>query len=344
MSLTPEEATIFRVSLSQLELCLLADEGILSRQLQWDGERLRPLPEPSPRNTAEAVKSLYALRSRGWPCPLDPDPILDRLVHDYLPALEYPDVALTLWADAMGGGRHHGSLWDAFVRRLPRRASDTMHLAWALSAVCQCVEEGRTSGGLAEVAHGLARRVLGNQFHETGLFHISNQRSGWRRRRVPVATLAAQTYPVQALAGYGRLLRTPQAVECADRCAAAFCRLQGERGQWWRSYHVEQAAVAERLPLYTVNQAGSVPMALDELHAALGDHRYAVHIAAGLGWISGNNEVTESLADETAGTLWFGVRHTDQGWEIVRNVASYQPARCLYWLCSRLRDGAPPVR
>jgi hypothetical protein len=335
MHLTPEEQALWRVSLSLLERFVPGETGILPSELEWDGAQLRLVSTPSPRNTAEVAKALCVLRRHNQSCPLDPDVLIDRIVEHYLAGLEYPDVALTLWADALAGGRHHSTLWDALMRGVPRRAGETMFLAWTLGAVCHCLDVTTRHAEVTATAHDLAGRILGNQVRKTGLFHASSQRAGWRRQRLPVATLAVQAYAVQALALYGRTLRVPDVVVRAERCADALCRLQGAQGQWWHSYDVHDGTVVDRFPLYTAHQVASVPMALDELHAAAQHRRFRLCIVRGLAWIRGDNELSMPIVDETTGVLWSGLAQTAGTLSILRTIKSYLPGRCLYWLCTR---------
>lgn len=328
------KSTLWRTCISSLERFYLADSGILSRRVVWDGQMLRPTPEPSPRNTAEVVKALYLLRQRGFACQLDPDVLLEQLVKRYLPVLEYPDVALALWADVLGGCHHLSALLEALWQRIPRGASDTMELAWTLSALCHAFRVASARDDIADRAPGIYEKIAGNQSLATGLLHSSRYRRGWLHRRDRSTSLAAQATAVQALALYAQVFRAPEALKQAERCAETLCRLQGPQGQWWWVYDVKAGEVTAPYPVYSVNQDAAVPMALDEVHAAGRHARHRMNIASGLAWLFGNNELATTLVDEAAGVIWRAIDSSDGHFRIVREMHSYHPARCLYWLCS----------
>lgn len=333
-NLAAHKSALWRTCISSLERFYLADAGILSRKVVWNGVGLRPTAEPSPRNTAEVVKALHLLRRHGFACRLDPDALMDELVKRYLPALAYADVALALWADALGGGRHLSVLWEALLQRLPTSASDTMELAWTLSALCHFFPVAAEPNAVATLAHRIREKIAQNQSPATGLFHASARRRGWLRRRDRSASLVSQTSAVQALALYAQAFRVPEALERPDRCAEAVCGLQGPQGQWWWTYDVQAGNVTTPYPVYSVNQDAAVPMALDELHKAGGHARYRANIIRGLAWLFGDNELTTSLVDEATGVIWRAVDRSNGNFRIVREMYSYHPARCLYWLCS----------
>lgn len=341
-NLTAQESALWRTCLSSLERFYLPDAGILSRKVVWDGEVLRPAPEPSPRNTAEVAKALYLLRRHGFACQLDPDALMEQLVKRYLPALEYSDVALALWADAFGGGRHLSVLWEALLQRLPPSASDTMELAWTLSALCHFFPVAGVSGKVTSLARGIYAKIAGNQSPATGLFSTSGRLRGWLRRRDRSASLVSQTSAVQALALYRQVFHVPEALARAERCAETLCRLQGPQGQWWWIYDVEVGKVTAAYPVYSVNQDAAVPMALGELHKAGGHARYGANTVRGLTWLFGDNELTTSLVDEAAGVIWRAIDRPNGVFRIVREMYSYHPARCLYWLCSDRFSGRIP--
>ncbi len=312
----------------------LPGTGILGRKLTWDGQRLQLVAEPSPRNTAELARALFVLRARGVSCTVDPDALMAALVGRYLSGLEYPDVALALWADALGAGKHAAVLWQAFTERVPKpwQSAEVMDLAWAVSALCHLVSTAWAPAGVEVQAHRLYRRLVRHQHQRTGLFHATGRRQGLLRRRDPVASLAVQTFGVQALALYGARFAVPGALLRAEACAEAFCRLQGPKGEFWWTYDVRGGRVLERYPVYAVSQDSVVPTALDELRIATGRARHESEIARGLDWEFGNNEAAASLVDEDLGVIWRGLEQRDGAVHVIREMYSYHPGRCLYRL------------
>jgi hypothetical protein len=342
-SLTSQEATLWRVCLSHLDRFLLPDTGILGRKLTWDGQRLQLVTEPSPGNTATVAKALFVLRARGVSCAVDPDALMAALVKHYLSELEYPDVALALWADAVGGGTHSAALWQAFTQRLPKpwQHANVLYLAWAVSALCHVASASPEPVHAESLAHKLYRRLVRHQDRRTGLFHATGQRHGLLRRRDPVASLSVQTFGVQALATYGARFVAPEALRRAEACAKTLCRLQGPMGQFWWIYDVHDGRAVERYPVYTVSQDSIVPAALDELRLATGNARHEPAIARGFDWVFGNNEIAAPLVDEDLGVIWRGLEQRAGTLHVIREMYSYHAGHCLYRLAAprtRMRE------
>ena len=330
--LSPHELCLWRTCISSLPRFYLPEAGILARRVAWSGQELHATAEPSPRNTAEVAKALYRLRSAHYSPPLDPDALMDGIVDRYLMELEYPDVALALWADAVGTGRYFSILWKTLLTRLHAGASETMELSWTLSALCNCAKLSSASN-VAALAHGVAKRIACNQ-GPTGFFYGSAHRKGWLRRRAVRTSLSSQTYAIHALSAYGRIFDVPEALRSARRCADAFCGLQGPLGQWWWIYDVAEGIVLDSYPVYSVNQDAAVPLAFSELEPKL-DSKYNLAASRGLLWLFGENELATSLVDEQLGVIWHGIEKKKEGFNIVREMYSYHPGRCLYMLCSR---------
>lgn len=54
----------------------------------------------------------------------------------------------------------------------------------------------------------------------------------------------------------------------------------------------------------------------------------------GIAWLFGENEVRGPLVDEKIGVIWRCVECDDNGtFAVKREMFSYHPARCLFWLC-----------
>jgi hypothetical protein len=209
-----------------------------------------------------------------------------------------------------------------------------MHLAWLLAALCGCeaAAAGRTE--LRSLADWTYARIAANQSDATGLFYGSAAREGWLRRRRPLSTLSSQTYPMYALARYGQVFGVREAIARAARCADALCRLQGPAGQWWWRYNVQSGEVVETHPVYAVNQDTAIPLAFHEIEAATGADRYGRHVAHGLEWLFGANELGASLVDEARSVIWRAIGSQAGRFAIVSEMHSYHPARCLFALLS----------
>jgi len=325
---------LMRTCRASLERFYLPESGLFARSAIWDGAAWTRT-EPSPGNTANVALALYQLRRHGMATPFDPDPMMWRLIVDHCRGLDYTGIAFLLWADSIGDRRYGTVLWKTLLERLPASASQSMQLGWTLSALCRYGPVATDTGAATRMAYELYRRIAANQSAKSGLFYASGAREGWCRRRKPVTTLSSQTYPIHALASYGRVFGVTDAIDRATRCATAICRRQGPQGQWWWRYDVESGTVVEPYPVYSVNQDTAVPMALGELQRARGGRRDDTAVNRGLGWLFGQNELGQSLVDEQAGVIWRAIQPRETGFEVVREMHSYHPARCLYALCTK---------
>jgi hypothetical protein len=118
----------------------------------------------------------------------------------------------------------------------------------------------------------------------------------------------------------------------AAECARRLCGLQGPQGQWWRAYDVRKGTVAERYPVYAVNQDGAMPAALTLLaRVAPGPHLEEAS-RRGLHWLFGANELGVSLVDEEHGVLLGGIGRQGEDFELLREMRAYHPGRCLHAL------------
>ena len=304
---------------------------LLARSVRPDGAAWVP-SEPSARDTAEVVRALFALGPRGAASSIDPRQSLGSLVRNSVHGADAELLALLLWADTFGGGEHADRLTAALDVRLDAEEPSTLGWAWVLSAACALVAKGEDRA--AAMARRAARAIAGSQHRATGLFHPSGRREGWLRRRKSTATLSSQTFAIQALAAVARLgvAESEDAVRRANACAVALCGLQGPDGQWWRRYDVTRGEVAERYPVHAVNQDGGMPMAIAELHNTLGDRRYESHLARGIEWVFGANELRQSLVDPDSGDMVSTIEEAEGGFRVVREMYLYHPARCLFAL------------
>ena len=270
--------------------------GIVARSIQrtdtgWVAS------EPCALNTAEVLKAAFLLDSVGVSHGVNAHELLDRLVAEHIESADYQVVALTLWAASFARSSHAANLLRILPGRIPADASQSMPLAWALSAVCAYAESNDARDASEEFARRLADRLLTNQDSSSGLFYSSARRVGLLRRRNADATLSTQTYPILALSHYARVFEMPAVLPFAQSCADRLCALQGAEGQWWRRYDPRRGRVLQDYPVYAVNQDAALPAALGALQRALGDRRYEGPIGRGLQWECGSNEVRKTLVD-----------------------------------------------
>ena len=205
--------------------------------------------EPCALNTAEMAKAAFLMDAHGVPHPLDAAALLDRLVEQHLASADYQTVALALWAASLGRSPQVPWLWSRLREAMPSDASQSMPLAWTLSALCalhtvcaarECL--GARADDVERMARTVHDRLVANQDDGSGLFYASARREGLLRRRVADTTLSSQTYPIVALTSYARTFDVREALARAARCGDRLSALQGPRGQWWWRYRRPCAA------------------------------------------------------------------------------------------------------
>ena len=307
--------------------------GIVARSIQrtdtgWVAS------EPCALNTAEVLKAAFLLDSVGVSHGVNAHELLNRLVAEHIEGADYQVVALTLWAASVAHSSHAANLLRILPGRIPADASQSMPLAWALSAVCAYAESHDARDANKELVRRLADRLLTNQDSSTGLFYSSARRVGFLRRRNADATLSTQTYPILALSHYARVFEMPALLPSAQSCADRECALQGAEGQWWRRYDARRGRVLQDYPVYAVNQDAALPAALGALQRALGDRRYDGPIGRGLQWECGSNEVGKTLVDAATGFVAQSLDKHGDSYQLSWEMYAYQPARCLFALVS----------
>lgn len=324
-------ALLRRVSLSSLPLVFDRQSGLIAKSRSWDGTDWRQ-SSPSRFASANACVGLNVARVPGGVPPLDPDAILDHLAGCQLHAMGLDEIAWSLWADAVGPGRHLEVLWRAILTRLSINATDSMRLGWVLVAMCHYLRRLQDGGEVRSVVDEVVRQLLARQNSSTGLFFPSGGRGGWLRRRPAVAGLPAQSYAAYALATHGAICGDRASLRRAADCADCLVALQGARGQWWRQYDVRRGRVVESYPVYSANQDVAMPLLLGTLDLVSPRSAYRHAAALGLAWELGLNEVGRSLVDEGQAIIYRGVRQANEGYEVIEEMHSYHPGRCLWAL------------
>lgn len=297
--------------------------------------------------TCHVLVGVSFARARGASLPIDDAGTLEHVVPTAVTEGDWRHLALLLWADAHGAGRHQDVLIPALKARLPARASKAMEMGWALASTATSSMRAPRTASLC-LAVRLAARLLRLQA-SSGLFHASSDGMGWLRRRASTTSLWAQLYPVLGLALLAQATGDASFARAAAQAADALCRAQGPRGQWWASYDADTGAPDRAATLFAVNQDGAAPMALGELTRATGESRYWAAATRGLSWVLGDNELGVPLVDTSAGLLWTGIEFAGGTPRLVTGeFRAYHPARCLYGVAvleetEPLAEGARPT-
>lgn len=325
---------LWQTCLTSLKHYYISDDFLLARNVAWTDQGWLQ-SEGSFRNTANVLIALNKIKADENNIAFDPDKLLHRLIQDQgwrdLPSC---DIALLIWADALGSCDCLDILWDVLYPQLQDVDKlQTMDKAWILSALCHILLQSPSQWDVAGCAEKTLNSLLKSQNPQTGLFYKSLRREGFLRRKPGISSLSNQTYPIQALSLYAALTGDQNSLDRAAQCANMICRLQGPLGQWWWIYDVSQGQVSQKYPVYSVNQDAAVPLAFWELGWAQKEFHFENALNLGLQWLFGENEVDMSLVQQADGVIWRGLEKVDDNMQIIPEMYSYHPARCLYALC-----------
>ncbi len=218
------------------------------------------------------------------------------------------DIALILWATWAGGCTERRWVWERLLDLQPAdRSYPTVHIAWALSALCHDAD-----APVGDLRERLARRLLSGFNSDSFMFPHTLGNNG-NSSRWHVVCFPDLIYSVLALTHYFTLTGDRLAIESAYRCAMRFCGLQGITGQWWSYYDWRTGSVLEPYPIYAVHQYAMAPMALLALQKATG-YDFSVAIRRGLWWIISPPELGgNSLTDDKVGIIWQKVSRLEKG-------------------------------
>jgi hypothetical protein len=318
-------------------------DGLLARSIERTDDGW-VVHESCALNTAEMLKAAQLMAIRGLPHPFDLAALMTRMKAQHLETADQQVASLMLWAAAIGEHPDASAWWKRLREADADETSQSMTLAWMLSSLCEYVNGAPDREDVTRFASRVFTRLVENQDHRSGLFYASARREGLLRRRVPDATLSSQTYPILALAAYAGTFEARAALDHALSCADRLCRLQGDRGQWWRRYDARRGTVHTSYPVYCTNQDSAVPAALGMLQRALGDTRYDGAIEKGLGWITGNNEAGRTLIDADGGFVAESLERRPDGTPCTWDMHAYQPARFVFAVLSNPTWASEVVR
>lgn len=301
-------AQLVDISVQGLQLMRTPSTGVFAHTM-------RGVPSPEgPRKRLEGTDLLYdaivALGANRLPPDLQKKVLgqpASRFAHHLLPTALTTDnlggVALTAWALAEVAGEVSDELFTRLARALtgPTSSLLTVDVAWMLTAAVAADATG-AAGGPVDRVRAAARLWLTTTQGNAGLFARAPH-GGTPAWRAHVGCFADQVYPVQALARLHNSVGDNGALASAERCAAAFCSLQGAHGQWWWHYDFRTGSVVERFPVYSVHQHAMAPMALFALADAGGSDRFG-EIGLGLDWLRTHPEVFDELVDPANRVVW----------------------------------------
>lgn len=240
----------------------------------------------------------------------DTETALNALVDHLRDESNMGTVALTLWAARETGHQRADEVLTQ-LRKLDPCAGNhpTVEIAWALSALSAGSPSDDSDLSFAEC---IADHLLTCYVSASGLFTHwpPGAACSWIRRHV--TCFADFVYPIQALARYGALTGSSEALDTARNCCDRMCALQGENGQWWWHFDARTGRVVEYYPVYAVHQDAMAPMAVFALDEACGEHHERA-VRKGLEWLRRSEEIEGSLIDPSAGVIWRKVARREPG-------------------------------
>jgi len=262
----------------------------------------------SKRYTIMTVLGLHRFANAGGISPIELRPVLDQLISDTTWIKGVGDLGLILWLCAVVSPENLAALskrlrpLTALNRYSDARNMRTMELAWFLTGLSLSAATGGAPGVLEEAS--IVFNLLASNQGTSGLFgHLGRKRTMVGLVRGYIGSFADQVYPIYAFTKFARVTGNQESVDRALACAAAICKLQGPKGEWWWHYDSDRGSVVESYPVYSVHQDGMAPMALLELGDFAGAD-FSTPIRKGLSWISGNNDLNRDMRSEEFHVVW----------------------------------------
>jgi hypothetical protein len=263
----------------------------------------------SRRYTIMTLIGLSRLEEGGGRSPIDVRTTIDQLVQGFGDNDNVGDLGLLIWLCALAYPAYLEKLHEKYLKadNLERfddfRHSRTMELSWLLTGISYAKAK---MGSLLQKDEKLAEQIYSSilcNYGGKGIFrHLGTQGlSGMLRGRI--GSFADQVYPSYALSVFAQAFNRKEALDPAIEVAKAVCRLQGKLGQWWWHYDAKSGGVLGRYPVYSVHQYGMAPMMLLMVGECAGLD-FSRHIYPGLEWITGKNEIAESLVDSERRMIW----------------------------------------
>lgn len=253
------------------------------------------------------------------------------------------DALYSQWGVAGGGSSLHGCmLWASSLAADPRsrdllislpnrdqlRVASSMDLGLLLAGIAKAQQFDATlpSSAVACV-RALREEALARYSPRAGLFRAS--RPG-RRENVlngRLTSFASQVYLIHGFALVHRHLGEDLPRECRT-AGERLVECQGSLGQWWWLYSFKDGRTIEGYPVYAVHQDAMALMALAPLHT-LGQGDFDRAIGLGLRWLSGDNELQESLLSDKPPMVFRCVQRTRSAPDEVFGISRSNRARAV---------------
>ncbi len=213
----------------------------------------------------------------------------------------------TLWGCVLAGRADGSRIAARIIEVTDRRRASSMQLGLALAGLARWLRASDAGNPrIVDAAQGLAaelqRRFLPKAHVFAATAHPLRQHPFFHG----MTSFASQVYPVLGLCELALATDTapPDAIA---RVCELLVEQQGEHGQWWWFYSTRARRVIEGYPVYSVHQDAMASMALlPATRLQQGDYR--APLTAGVRWVTGDNELGESLVDPQAGLIYRSIQ------------------------------------
>jgi hypothetical protein len=307
LSLTDELESLVPVSLHGLARMQDSRTGLFSVKalLGPGGELINRGAKPL--YTAASVVGLLAHpEGHGEPYASRASAALDALLrqaHERDPAV----LGTTLWGCVLAGHPDASRVATRIIEVTDQRLASSMQLGLALAGLARWLRGGgarspRFVNAAQELAAELRRRFL----PRADVFAAAGRPLGQHPGFHAMTSFASQVYPVLGLCELALVTDANVPNEVARACDL-LVESQGRHGQWWWFYSTRTRKVIEGYPVYSVHQDAMAPMALLPASRLLGKD-YGPALIAGLRWVSGDNELGDSLVDREAGLIYRAIQ------------------------------------
>lgn len=152
----------------------------------------------------------------------------------------------------------------------------------------------------------MVRQLLFVNYGGFGVFRSMNKRGLLSKKRGGYGTFIDQALAIYAFTRYARAFNDPHSLEIALFSAQQMIVNQGEHGEWWSLYDVENGRVERTYPVYAMHQSALGPLALFSVSELTGEP-FAEEVNDGILWLFNRNELDVHFVQPSLHVIWEGM-------------------------------------